>query len=625
MENNFEIDKVRSLSDKEQAIEKLPVFFGSRKEVYHPFKEVLNNALDEIITFFKKGEVQITLSDDNKFISIEDSGRGLPIMLDSPDGGQLYKNFFLTLFSGGKYDANNPTSGTNGVGLTVINYNSIKCEVTSYFRGEEWFLSFKDNGTIDTPLTKVGTTDKHGTKISFQLDQNSFSESIDMDINKIIDYTDKSLMSYPTISANISYKGEIKHIQHNDFEEYFLQKSELNKSFVANKKDFEHDSISAVFYHSREDVYHQTNLNGIYLIEGEDSSIDAGFLDGIRNFTNNYCKLKGLFGKKEKNISRDDIKGTISYCINFFSRDVEYVGQTKFKTEKPIYQKIAKEFITSHLEVFSIERKAEFEEFVNQILLSKRANEKAENSRKMLKKKLEEKVAFNNRPDGLIECREKDFKKRILCICEGKSALGSLVSGRRDCHALYALRGKVLNLLKASDSKILSNDVITDLYRALGCGVEMRNKKLGNFNIDNLRYSKVYIYTDLDFDGIGSIAPLLITMFYRLSPDLIKKGMVYVVLTPKYEISLPNDKFEYATNDEELEAIKNKYPNTKLKVHYIKGLAELSAEAMAMTLKEDYENIIQLTMKDIEKCKEMLEIFMGDNVKIRKEYILKEY
>lgn len=432
-------------------------------------------------------------------------------------------------------------------------------------------------------------------------------------------------MSYPKISANITYQDNTTTIKNDDLEDYFFNKSNIAKCFRTELKDFNTDSIESIFYHSKEDVYHQINLNGIYLIEGEDSSIAAGFLDGIRNFVNAYCKTKGLFGKKEKAINRDDVNSTVSYCINFFSKDVEYVGQTKFKTEKPIYGKIAKEYITSYLEVFALERKEEFEEFVNLILISKRANEKAENSRKMLKKKLEEKVTFNNRPNGLIECREKDFNKRILCICEGKSALGSLVSGRRECHALYALRGKVLNVLKASDSKILANDVITDLYRALGCGVKMKNKKLGNFNIDNLRYSKIYIYTDLDFDGIGSIAPLLITMFYRLSPELITKGMINVVLTPKYEIGLPNDKFEYATNDEELEVIKNKYPNTKLKVHYIKGLAELSAEAMAMTLKEDYENIIQLTMKDVDKCKEMLEVFMGDNVKVRKEYILKEY
>ena len=247
-----------------------------------------------------------------------------------------------------------------------------------------------------------------------------------------------------------------------------------------------------------------------------------------------------------------------------------------------------------------------------------------------MKKKLGEKISITSKVEGLIECRSKDIKKRRILICEGKSALSGLIDGRTDFQALFPLRGKVLNCFKATDEQIFKNDVIINLFRALNCGIEYggkgQKKNLGgDFSLDKMRYYGVDILVDSDVDGIGSICPLILTMFYKLAPTLIKEGRVRLILTPLYEIVCGSDDYYYAVDDTELEEIKQKLKGKKYSVHYCKGIGELSKDTMSYCLNENYKRVFEFTMDNFEDSLEKLEIFMGTDIEKRKEYILKEY
>lgn len=622
-------DKLKILNEREKARDKLPTFYGSRSNYYHAFREVgLNNTIDEIENNFEYGELYITLHDDLQTLTIRDTGRGMPIQKET-NGVPNWQIFFTILFASGKYEANQTNSGLNGVGSTVANYTSEFYKVKVWHNGEEYEMSFEDGGYVDVPVTFVGKTDKHGTEISFKLDDECYENTIynpneiEKMIRIILAVSNKTTCYY-------AYNNETKVIKYENMNEYFKDNFiELVSNIITfDKKTFddieEETSVELVLAASKEPS-NEALLNRNHLVKK--GTINEGVLKGLRTFLHKYIQEKGLYDKKEKTITSSDVENSISFIASVTSNNPEFEGQTKFATEKKLYESIVQKYIQEKMEIFKIENQVELDKMVNQLLITKRANERAENSRKNIKKILEEKVSVISKIPNLIECKSKDRDKNILCICEGQSALGSLLSGRRDVHALFPLRGKVLNCLKSSPEKIFANDVVLGLQRALGCGVEFRtkhNKDLNSFNKNNLRYSKIYIMVDQDFDGIGSIMPLLLSMFQVLNPTLVKEGYIYICETPKYEITCGKEEY-FAINDEELNVLLKKLEGSKYKINYIKGLAELSANAMALCLSEGYKNITQVTLNDIDKSLNMLDLFMGKDIQTRKDFILNNF
>jgi DNA gyrase subunit B len=384
--------------------------------------------------------------------------------------------------------------------------------------------------------------------------------------------------------------------------------------------------ISVAMQYTKEDENNSQIefLNGSNLIHH--GTIYDGLVNGIRKTIDKYLKNNGKYNKNEKSIKSEDILQGLNYIINFKSYFPVYANQTKFASYVVYYKDIMQNFIENQLEIYFIENKEIAEKITTQILINKRAREKSEQTRTDIKKKLESNISITNRIEGLIECKSKNKENNILCICEGKSALSAMISGRQDIHALFPIRGKILNCLKAPLDKILSNDVVLNLIKALGCGIEIKSNKkdMITFDISKLRYSKICIYVDADFDGMGSILPLLLTVFWKLTPTLVREGRIYVCETPKYEI-VAGDKYYYAVDDKELESIQNKLKGKKYNLHYIKGLSELSAETMAMCLKPDYKNITKVGLGDVKKSIEMLELFMGNDVAPRRDYIISNF
>ena len=626
MENN--IEKIKSLNDKSQARLKLPVFFGSFDNYLHGFREILNNAVDEITNNFNDGIINIILDSDNKTITIEDSGRGMRIA-DKTDGKANYYWLFLKLFAGTKYDDNKQqiNSGTNGLGATVVNYTSTLFKVESCYDGNKYIIEFENGGDIKIPLTNLGKTDKHGTKITFRLDDTIYTNTT-YDQFELIDIISKISGCSNKITFNFTYNNKTKIFHYDNIQEYFKQNID-EKSFYFQQRTYDNNElskISLVFNSSLEPIQ-QVMLNKNYLSEG--GTINKGFIEGFRNEANKYAKELGLFQKKEKNIGFEDIENSISFYIDFESSKIEFANQTKFSTKKELYREITKKYIQECLEVFKIEHKDDFKRIVEKILVTKRANEKAEVSRKEIREKLEEGTSSaKTRPEKFVPCRSKNPKEVELILIEGDSALNSIKSSRNsNIMCIYPLKGKIINALKGNINDILANNEVKDIFSILGCGMIYKGKQLKGiplFNIDNLKVDKILVCNDQDVDG-GHIFTLVITLFYVLAPELIKQGKVYSLLTPLYIIKHKKDTI-FAYTEKERNNIVKSFNGDKFTETRYKGIGGLSPQVLNNTAMDMNKRKLKcVKWEDVEEGVKIIETCMKeDKINERKEFIENE-
>lgn len=629
------MDNIRQLSMREQSREKLPVFYGSYDNYYHGFRELLNNACDEILNHFDKGEIEVILSDDNREITVKDTGRGIPI--------NVYENaklLFETLFASGKYDVNEKTnSGVNGVGNTILQYSSkyFRCLSNIQSIGKAYEIVYKNGGEITKPLTCLGETDKHGTEITFRLDETVYTEVV-FDEKEIENIIRRVSVISENIKFKFIYKNQVIEFQ-NTIYDYFYNYSEniLGDIYNCSQKRFERDieverqgtkdkvkeiaDIEVVFGTcTGENPLQETMLNGNYLKDR--GTIFDGIIEGFKSYIGKYAKQNNLYKKNEKGLSYQDIENAISFVCRLFNNLVEFESQVKFSTKKIYYKEIAKQYIIEQLEVYKSEHEKDFKRMVEQILICKRANEVNIKARQKLKEKLTKKVdGINEVVDGFVDCELE--KGGELFLVEGKSANGSIVLARDSYfQASYPLRGKLLNLLKAKWKDILDNNEITDIIQLLGCGVEVRNKytkDLPKFNEDNLRFNKIILTADADSDG-HQINTLILVAIYVLFPTLIEKGYVYISQPPIFQIDCGNIR-KYAMSVREKDEIVKTLDGNVI-VHRLKGLGETSAEVMAETVCNPETRILQqVKVSDIKKMKEMFDVWMNEDVSERKEYI----
>lgn len=619
-------DKIRALNDREQSREKLPIFYGSRSNYYHGFRELLNNAVDEISNNFSIGNVDIILHDDCETITIRDTGRGMPIQNES-NGVANWELFFCILFASGKYDSQEENAGTNGVGSTVLNYSSKLYEVNSHHNGEYWSIEFENGGVIKTPLTYKGTTDKHGTEITFKLDNECYTDTkysykeIDSIVNKIAAVSN-------SIKFTLTHKDTIKEYAYANIEEYYKSNFEYVEYFKCNEKTYDDDSektrISLIFSATNEDVKQESFLNRNYLPEG--GSINDGVINALKLECHKYAKDNAMYNKNEKSISNSDIENSINFIVNVLSSKVEFQSQTKFSTKKELYKTVVQKYTRECVEVLQIENKDQFKNLVNSILITKRANEKAENTRKSVKKELEEKVTnSSNRPPKFVPCRSKNPKEIELILIEGDSAMNNIKLSRNpNTMCIYPLKGKPMNVLKHKIDNILKNQEIKDIFKILGCGVSYNGKQvkgLPKFDIDNLQVDKIQITTDFDVDG-SHIQSLLIGLFYTLAPELIKQGKVYILYTPLYVIYSKGKEYLAYSEIERNNIVKDL---TSFKETRFKGIGGLSVKILSETAMHPEKRIMkQLTIDDAEECLKSIELFLSEddeNSKNRKLYI----
>lgn len=615
-------DIIKTLTTREQCRDRISVWYGSADNYQHGFREVMANACDEINNNFDKGIIEIELFEDLKTISVKDTGRGIPIE-GKTDGKPNRVLLFETLFAGTNYENSKKgkiTTGVNGVGTCTLNHTSTLFKVESY-RGKKLHELIYENGgefksfkSYDNPL--INEEYSTGTKITFKLDDEVYTKT-EYVYDEIIDICDKIASVNPNIKFVIKHKDDIRNISYKSLQDYFINTMGNEQSFESVVKVFdkpEKNIYEIVLTGSLENNKQYTFLNGTYL--PEQGSIYDGIINGIRLYSNNYFKSNNMYKSKEKNLTNKDVQGAVSFICKVESVNVSFSNQTKFSTAKKLYEELGKEYIQEMLEIWKNEEPMEFKRLMNIILASKRSNEKVQDYMSKTKKKLQETITVENRVDGYVDCKEYG-EDSMLFVCEGRSALGSIVLARdAKNQAVFPLRGKILNILKSPYDKIFKNKEIEGLVKVLGCGVESKTTKI---DFDKLRFGKLVIATDADCDGFH-IQCLVLTMIYRLMPTLLERGHVYILDTPLFEIrDLKEDKMYYAYSDKEKDEIISKL--NKYQVSRNKGLGELEPTTMSMCIKEGSNTIRQVQWEEIEEVNKWFETLMGEDLQTRKEYI----
>lgn len=558
-------DKIKQLSTHETCREKLPVFYGSREKegALHGIIEVVMNSIDEISNNFETGEITFQQYADST-ISIEDTGRGIPLDGET-DGKPNYELLFDTLFAGTNYEnfeKGKATTGTNGVGTCVLNHTSTKFQVFSCRNGKLTSVKYS-NGVLEEVETIDNADSSHGTTFTFKLDPEvytvtEFATDELRDIINILagatpnitytfEYQSKETLEWS--SEVIHYDNTLDYVTNNftsKLTEHIPFAPKTYESEVRGSDIKETNICEAIISLSTEPVQ-QTFLNRTFL--KEHGTIYDGIVAGI---------LKVFEKKTKKKLTKQDVEMSFNIFGNILSTNVDFANQTKFSTRKGLYKTLMTNYIAENLQVLECEQPKIFSTMLKHLENINSFNTKNTESMRKMKKKLSENVGgINGKVEGLIDCKEHGENAELF-ICEGQSAKGSCVDARiAKNQAIFAIRGKILSCLKADYNTIANNEIVTNIFKILGCGIEVDDKRLkdfSSFNKNNLRYGKIILTADADPDG-DTICCLLLTMFYRLAPTLIKDGHIYIARTPLFEIKLKNDEILYANNDKERDDI----------------------------------------------------------------------
>lgn len=634
----------RSLKDKEQAILKLPVFFDGYDNYYHPIRESVVNCRDVLLDK-EDGVIEVVLHDDNQTVTVKDNGCGLPMDGES-EGIPNWVHAFLKLFSGTKMETGRTSGGTNGCGNTIINYSSTLMDViSSRPDGNTYHIRFKDGGEVAEEFNIIGHSEQTGTVITFRLDPTIYTCNV-FDEREVEGIVDRIVATSPNIKAIFKYRDYIKEYNYASIKDYMNSKKEDNlyEDIIMNNKqyesefynldkkeqDIEYTNISMVMNFCKENPFQHPFLNGIYLPVEEEASnyIRRGVLEGLKKIFNDFIKNEGMYDKKEKQITREDIKCCLSYVINVNSTNVVYTSQSKFSTKKELYDTQIRQFIKDFMETYIIENKEIVKQIANRILINKRSREKSEFTRNKVKQDLEKTVnTASNRPKKFTPCVSKDKSKRRLALMEGNSALTPILKSRDKRYlALYALKGKIIGCIKNDIDDILNNQEIRDIFKILGCGMEYNGKiikGIKKYCEEDLQYEEIDIMSDFDADGVGHIAPLVICMFYILAPKIIENGHLFILNTPLYGIEYKGNIY-YAYSDKEKDEIINKYNmNNSRKVSRYKGLGSLSTQNLIDTaMNEEHCVKDKVTIESAESCLEALMLCFSDERKDDRKFIL---
>ena len=611
----------------------------------HTFLEILGNSIDEHRA--GHGNEIIVYKYEDGSVGIRDFGRGVP-MDKNKDGQYSYKKVFDELWAGGKYNNNEEDGGnyqyslgTNGVGATGTNYTSDFFKAIAYTsKGKMLSISY-DKGVESKRGLQYGYTEEPiGTEITWKPSAEVFRGKGEIDDDFIIE----TLKDQSVVNGGLKFT--FKNYKTNEETVYFYENgvTDYIKSLSSEKhvltdvkylsteqkgKDNDADKeykIKADIYFSfnRETSFKRYYHNSSWL---ENGGTPEDFIKNSFTFViDKFIKDNGMYNKNEKKISFDDIADSLIIVTSTYSTISLFTDQTKKKIGSDFMKTAITKWLREQLEIYLTENPMDAKLILAQVLVNKRSREKAEKTRLDVKKKLSGTV--NNltaRVDGFVNCKSKDNSKTEIYLVEGKSALGSTQQGRdAEFQAIYALRGKILNCLKAEYDKIFKNDIIVDLIKLLGCGIEVKSKHskdLHTFNIKNLRWSKIIITTDADVDGFH-IRTLLLTMIYRLMPTLIEEGYVYIAESPLFEITDNKDNSYFAYTDSEKDKIVSKLGNKLQSIQRSKGLGENTAEMMwKTTMNPETRRLIQVLPESAEKTLKNFEMFLGDDLAGRKTYI----
>ena len=640
-------DSISQLKGADRVRKRPGVIFGSDglDGCQHAVFEILSNSIDEAREGY--GNIITLTRYADKSIEIEDFGRGCPMDWNAKEKRFNWELVFCELYAGGKY-ANNEgenyeySLGLNGLGSCATQYSSEYMDVTVWRDGNKYELHFKKGkvvGKKGQELT-VSPSDrkKTGTTIKWRPDLEVFT---DIDIPE--EFFKDTLHRQAVVNAGVTFRFRNQNGNKFDVTEYVYQNGILD--YVS---EIAHDSpltspyfisaerrgrdredkpeykvkLSAAFCFSNKvkaiEYYH--NSSWLEYGGAPEKAARSAFVYAI----DAYIKKIGKYQKNESKIIFQDVADCLVLVTNCFSTQTSYENQTKKAITNRFIQEAMTDFFKEKLEVYFIENKPEADRIAEQVLVNKRSREAAEKTRQGMKKKLSGSIDIANRVQKFVDCRSRDPEKREIYIVEGDSALGACKLSRdADFQGIMPVRGKILNCLKADYVRIFKSDVITDLLKVLGCGVEVQakgQKDLNAFDINNLRWSKVIICTDADVDGF-QIRTLILTMIYRLVPTLIREGYVYIAESPLYEIEC-RGKTYFAYSDKEKTEIVSGLGGAKAAINRSKGLGENDPDMMWMTtMNPETRRLIKVMPEEAERMSQMFDLLLGDDLAGRKNHI----
>ena len=648
---------ITSLKGEDRVRKRPAVIFGSDglEGCEHSVFEILSNSVDEAREGYGT-EINITAYRDHS-VEVEDFGRGIPLGWNEGEGRWNWDLVYCELYAGGKYQNNSDAGayeyslGLNGLGACATQYSSSYFKVKSYSGGEVSEISF-EKGRPVTELTVRPLEKKErrtGTVQRWLPDLDVFT-----DINIPREYYSDMLRRQAVVNSGIRFNFRWENEDGSFAEESYFYENGITDYIAELAGDTAETKIARFHLETkgrdREDmkdyklvcdiaftVSKQVNVleyyhNSSFLEHGgsPEKAVKLAFVYAV----DKRLKATGKYNKNESKITFADIEDCLILVTNSFSTQTSYANQTKKAITNTFIADAMNEFLRNQLEYFFAENPVDADRLCGQVLINKRSRETAESTRLNLKKKLAASSDLSNRVEKFVACRSKDPDLREVYIVEGDSAMTSCKLARNaDFQAIIPVRGKTLNCIKASYERIFKSDIICDLLRVIGCGVELSGKHksdMAQFDIANLRWSKIIICTDADEDGF-QIRTLLLTLFYRLLPTLLREGKVYIAETPLFEITPSKGEIEFAYNEFEKNEIVKKLDaaGKKYTLQRSKGLGENSAEMMAKTtMNPESRRLIRVTPSDAAATAEMFDIMLGDNLAGRKKFIAehgKEY
>ena len=645
---NYGNDSIRQLKDEERVRLRPAVIFGSDglDGCAHAAFEILSNAVDEARQGYGK-LITLTAFRDGS-IQVEDNGRGCPLDWNPSEKRFNWELVFCELYAGGKYNNNQGgdydfSLGTNGLGSCATQYASEYMDVTVWRDGNKYSLHFKKGKVVGAKkkALEIEPSDENrtGTTIKWRPDLEVFTS-----ISIPHEWYRETMRRQAVVNANVTFRlrieGDDGEFTEEDFcypkgiEDYVLEKvgaDYLTEPFFieADRRGRDREDlpdynvkITACMCFSRTFMMQEYYHNSSWLENG--GSPEKAARNALTSAIDAYIKQQGKYNKNESGIKWQDVQDCLVLVTNCFSTQTSYENQTKKAITNKFVQDAMSEFLREQLLVYFIENREAAERIANQVLVNKRSRETAERTRLNTRKKLTEKIDIANRVQKFVDCRTKDVSRREIYIVEGDSALGACKQSRdAEFQGLMPVRGKILNCLKADYPRIFKSDVITDLMKVLGCGVEVQSKQakdLSAFNLENLRWNKVIICTDADVDGF-QIRTLILTMLYRLAPTLIREGYVYIAESPLYEIA-SKGKTYFAYSDREKAAIVDSLGGAKADINRSKGLGENDPEMMWLTtMNPDTRKLIRVMPEDVERTAQVFDLLLGDNLAGRKAHI----
>ena len=642
-------DSISSLKGADRVRKRPGVIFGSDglDGCQHAVFEILSNSIDEA----REGHghlITVTRHADRS-IEVEDMGRGCPVDWNEKEGRYNWELVYCELYAGGKYDNTDGDNyeyslGLNGLGACATQYSSRYMDVTVWRDGKEYSLHF-ERGEIVGELNKVDLPQKQkkktGTRTRWLPDLDVFT-----DIAIPAEYFTDVMKRQAVVNAGITFRfrdevepgayEETEFLYENGITDYVTElagegsltapvfwQTEKRGRDRADKDEYKVKlSVACCFSNKVQVIEHYHNSSWLEHGGSPEKATKSAFVSAL----DKYLREQNKYQKSESKITWADVEDCIVLVSNNFSTQTSYENQTKKAITNKFVQEAMTEFLRSNLEVYFIENRFDADKIAEQVLINKRSRESAEKQRLNIKKKLTDNISIADRVQKFVDCRSKDPDRREIYIVEGDSALGSVKLSRdAEYQGIMPVRGKILNCLKADYARIFKSDIIMDLIRVLGCGVEVQHKNVKNmtaFNLDNLRWNKVIICTDGDVDGF-QIRTLILTMLYRLCPTLIREGYVYIAETPLFEINC-GEKTWFAYSDKEKNDILKELEGTnkKIKVDRSKGLGENDPDMMWLTtMNPETRRLIRVMPEDVERTAEVFDLLLGDNLQGRKDHI----